>query len=129
MSFGERRPVERWRVSTAWKKLIPFIKRRAGYRCEVCGASETYHRSATGKRMSNLLVGHKTPPERYIGSPLALTNLFCLCVQCNSSQGNRTVEEWHAARSGRLIELGITGPKAPDPASSVVTADYTRKPE
>lgn len=125
MSFGERRPVERWRVSTAWKKLIPFIKRRARYRCEVCGEPEVYHRSATGKRMSSHVIGHKVPPERFAGSPLDRANLWLLCRACNASQGNRTPEEWFAAGSGRLRELGISGQKAPT-TSQVITRDYTK---
>ena len=127
MTFGrgERRPVEGWRVSTGWKRVCPFVKRRDGFRCTICGAPEVYHRSPTGKRMSNLLIGHRTPPERYQGSPLDVRNLFTLCRPCNSSQGNRTVEEWLAAGSGRLVELGIAGPQAPTTPSSVVSKDYS----
>ena len=113
----------------AWKRLIPFVKRRAGHRCEVCGASEVFHRSATGRRMSNLLIGHRTPAERYMGSPLDRANLYCLCQACNASQGNRTEAEWRAARSGRLVELGIVGPQAPTTSSLVNTADYSKEPE
>jgi 5-methylcytosine-specific restriction endonuclease McrA len=128
MSYGESRPVESWRVSTAWKRLAPLVKRRAHNRCEVCGDPEIFHRSASGKKMSNLLIGHRTPPERYAGSPLDPGNLFCLCRACNASQGNRTEAEWRAARSGRLVGLGLTGPKEPT-TSAVITTDYTRRPE
>jgi len=122
---NERLPVEGWRVSTGWKRVCPFVKRRDGFRCAICGSPELYHRSPTGKRMSNLLIGHRTPPERYQGSPLDVRNLWTLCSACNASQGNRTELEWRAARSGRLVELGLAGPQTPDPASSVVVKDYS----
>jgi hypothetical protein len=129
MSFGAavRRGgnVERWRVSTAWKRVCKLVKANAGHRCEVCGTPEMCRLSATGKRVSNLIVGHKIPPERYPGSPLDMGNLFCLCRACNASQGNRTLTEWRAARPGRLVELGIVTPT--DRPSAVITGDYRRR--
>lgn len=128
MSFGgKRQPVRRALLSRGWRHVVPLIKRRDGYQCQVCGARESWHTSPTGKRMPNLVVGHRTPPERYMGSHNDPANLWTLCASCNASQGNRTEAEWRAARSGRLVELGIAGRKTPDPNSSVVVRDYTRK--
>jgi len=140
---GGRAAVEAWRVSTAWKKACRRVKDRDGHRCRVCGTPEGFRRSATGRRMSNLVVGHRIPPERYGGSPIDDGNLYTLCRPCNASQGNRTEDEWRAARTGRLVELGIvagepgrtsssvitTGYSRPDdaPRSAVVTGDYSRR--
>lgn len=115
MSYGRlrpllgQRPVDPRRVSTAMKKASVSVKARAGRKCEVCGALELFHRSRTGRRMSNLILGHKVPLERYEGSPTDKDNLWALCRSCNASQGNRTVEEWQAAKSGRLVELAGRG--------------------
>ncbi len=127
-TFGEPRPTRPALLSRGWRAIVPVVKRRDGFQCQVCGVRETFHRSAAGKRMSNLLIGHRTPPERYMGSHNDPANLWTLCFQCNASQGNRTEAEWFAAGSGRLVELGITGPQAPTD-SAVVTRDYSRKPE
>jgi hypothetical protein len=127
-TFGEPRPTRPALLSRGWRAICPIVKRRDHYRCCVCGATETWHHSATGRRLSNLLIGHKTPPERYMGSHNDPANLWTLCFACNASQGNRTVEEWFAAQSGRLVELGITGPKVPT-TSAVITKDYSRRPE
>jgi 5-methylcytosine-specific restriction endonuclease McrA len=124
VSFGVRRPVAKWRVSAKWKRICRAVKARDHYRCQVCGVPELYRRTATGKRMSNLVVGHKIPPERYAGSPLDTANLWLLCRADNASQGNRTPEEWRAARSGRLVELGLVDPDRP---SRVITRDYTKR--
>ena len=52
------------------------------------------------------------PPERFAGHDDDPGNLRTLCFACNSSQSNRTDEEWRAARSGRLVSLGLVdGPK------------------
>ena len=121
-----RSTVERWRVSGAWKRVCRLVKARARNRCEVCGAAETFRMSVTGRRTSNLVTGHRVPPERYAGSPLDAANLFCLCRACNASQGNRTVEEWRAAQTGRLValELAQSPPRRP---SQVISRHYTRK--
>jgi hypothetical protein len=102
------------------------VKARDGHRCQVCGASETFRASATGRRMSNLITGHRIPPERYAGSPLDAANLFCLWRACNASQGNRTVEEWRAAKTGRLVALGLAQ-RPSRRLSAVITRNYTRK--
>jgi hypothetical protein len=129
MSFGERRPVRRALVSTAWKKTTPKAKARAGHRCEVCGVAETFHLSPKGRTLSNLVVGHRIPPERFSGSHNDLANLWVLCLACNASQGNRTPEEWFSARSGRLVELGLVRSFVP-PASQnqSVAAHDSSKP-
>ena len=124
-TFGEARPVRPALLSRGWKRVCPFVKRRDHYRCCVCGVVETFHTTPNGRRMSNLVIGHRTPPERYPGSHNDPRNLWTLCASCNSSQGNRTPEEWLAARSGRLVELGIAGPQAPT-TSSVITRDYSK---
>jgi hypothetical protein len=115
-------------VSGAWKKVCRLVKARARNRCEVCGAAETFRTSVTGRRMSNLVTGHRIPPERYGGSPLDAANLFCLCRACNASQGNRTVEEWRAAQTGRLVALGLAQ-RAPRCPSQVITRNYTKRTE
>lgn len=121
MTFGVRRPVEPWRVSKAWKRTCTIAKRRAGYACEVCGVGETFHPSPKGKRMSNLVAGHRVPPERYPGRPTDPANVWILCSACNASQGNRTPEEWQAARTGRLVDLGLVshGPERKAPSRTI----------
>ena len=126
MSYGISQPVDRRRVSTAMKRAARLAKARAGHKCEVCGAPELFHRSATGRRMSNLVLGHRVPLERYRGSPTDPANGYVLCRGCNASQGNRTPEEWRAAASGRLVRLGLV--RTDRPAKRAVTvADYTRR--
>ena len=125
MTFGGRQPVRRELVSTQWKKVTPHVKARDHFRCQVCGVEERYRVTARGRRMSNLVVGHKIPPERYQGSHHDPANLWTLCRACNASQMNRTPEEWRAAATGRLVRLGLSQPTPR--RSSVVSVDYTRR--
>lgn len=103
---GTRQPFRKALSRSTWRKVRELVRRRDRHTCQVCGAPE--RRGPSGR--TNLRVGHRTPPERYAGHHDDPGNLWLLCADCNSSQGNRTVEEWFAAATGRLVELGIVRP-------------------
>ncbi len=119
------RPFRKELSRRTWRAVRKLVKARDHYRCQVCGLPELYSRSRSGRRMSNLQVGHRIPAERYPGPHDDPANLWTLCRGCNASQGNRTPEEWRAARSGRLVRLGLL--QEPQRPSSVIVRDYTRR--
>ena len=106
MTAGAFRPVRPELSRASWRKTRVHVRRRDRNTCQVCGRVQP----AFAKR--SFPVGHIVPPERYAGHHDDPANLQTLCWACNSSQSNRTSEEWRAARSGRLVNLGILdGPR------------------
>jgi 5-methylcytosine-specific restriction endonuclease McrA len=75
--------------SRQWKRTVLAVKRRDGWRCQHCGATE------------RLVVDHRTPHDRYPGSFFDVTNLWTLCSADNNSKRDLTVDEWKAALARR----------------------------
>ena len=75
--------------SRFWKRTVADVKRRDGYRCQHCGATE------------RLVVDLKTPHDRYRGSFYDMANLWTLCAADNNSKRDLTVAEWQAALARR----------------------------
>ena len=75
--------------SRQWKRTVLAVKRRDGWRCQHCGATE------------RLVVDHMTPHDRYPGSFFDMSNLWTLCSADNNSKRDLTVEEWKAALARR----------------------------
>ncbi len=65
---------------TEWKRLRQTIFERDGYECNYCGATE------------DLAVDHVVPLSK--GGTNDPENLTPACKPCNSSKGDRLIEEW-----------------------------------
>lgn len=63
--------------SPAWRKVRGEVYRRAGGRCENCGASVT----AKGAYR----IHHKMPRRKFPELALYPPNLICLCVGCDNA--------------------------------------------
>jgi hypothetical protein len=59
-----------------WERLRRMITRRAGYRCEICGAAED---RATGRRLE----AHERWAYHDTSGVQALRRLICLCSDCH----------------------------------------------
>lgn len=82
-----QRTIEEWNKMRG--KVAPSIMLRDSYKCVYCGAVE------------NLSIDHRTPV--FLGGTNDLDNLATCCRSCNSSKGDRTVEDWTAAKEKRAV--------------------------
>ena len=74
--------------SPQWKRTVLAVKRRDGWRCQHCGATE------------RLVVDHRTPHDRFPGL-LRHDQPGTLCSADNNSKRDLTVDEWKAALARR----------------------------
>jgi 5-methylcytosine-specific restriction endonuclease McrA len=66
-------PIRQLRSTARYRRQRDAAKRRDGYRCQVCGATEN-------------LEAHHIVPLEHGGNPLALDNLVTLCSSCHRRQ-------------------------------------------
>lgn len=91
-------PGDPFYTSPAWRELRARALKRAGYACEVCGASV--------RKPGASRVDHRLPRRQRPDLALALANLVVKCATCDNRGAYWKGEQPQAAR---FQEVGVDG--------------------